>query len=225
MELNKNIFISRKLKKDSLFHNFSKEGYSLIDISLLKFSPIPFEEPKTEWVFFYSKNGIDFFFDECPYNEKFKYGVMGPESATYFERKTTHSPNFTGNNKGKIIAEDFKNILHHSSISFVKAQNSLGSVEVHLAPSIIKNELICYNNEIDTTVNLPVCDIAALTSPMNAKAFFEINAETLKIGALRCYAIGETTANFIKENYNLSVLYCSEPSEINLYNLIKKTLN
>jgi len=60
----KTIFISRKLSKDSFFKTKLEEaGFTIHGKSLLKFSAIPFQKtPKSDWIFFYSKNGVKFFF-------------------------------------------------------------------------------------------------------------------------------------------------------------------
>ena len=58
--------------------------------SLLQFSPIHFKSiPSTEWVFFYSKKGVDFFMEQVQQSvifqkkvSTFKWAVMGKGTAT-----------------------------------------------------------------------------------------------------------------------------------------------
>ena len=52
------IFISRKLEEDSiLLDYFKSKKLSFLDQSLIEFSPVKFERPWSEWLFFYSKKG------------------------------------------------------------------------------------------------------------------------------------------------------------------------
>ena len=99
-----NLFISRKLSQDSLFDSLVNEGIEIYDESLIDFTAIPFTKPKTDWIFFYSKKGIDFYFENLDFDPSQSYAVLGSATASYFKIKTNHSVDFIGNNNGEQIA-------------------------------------------------------------------------------------------------------------------------
>ena len=207
---------------ESLFHDFEKEGINVFSESLLKFTPIPFVKPNTDWIFFYSKKGVDFFFQANAYDATQKYGVMGASTGIHFTSKTQKTPDYIGNNNGSEIAIELGQILADRSITFIKAKNSISGVEKHLVSTDNRYGLAIYNNEVlseDTieSFGIPKCEIVVLTSPKNAEAWFKFRQHTNE----SVFAIGETTARTIKQLVNQNVPFCKEPSEVELYNLVK----
>jgi len=220
-----NLFISRELSSSSLFHLLSNEGINVFDKSLIDFYPLPFNPPKTKWVFFYSKKGIEFYFKNTNISTDQKYAVMGPSSASYFELTTGKVAHFIGNNDAPNIAKKLISELKGGSITFIKAKKSIESVEKHLPKSDQFTGLPVYLNSIKNKIaidslNIPYCNIIVLTSPMNATAWFNhqpYNNENI-------IAIGKTTAQKISSIINKKVKYCSKPSENALYELVRKSL-
>ncbi len=220
-----NLFISRKLSQDSLFHSFVNEGIEIYDESLIDFTAIPFTKPKTDWIFFYSKKGIDYYFENLDFDPSQSYAVLGSATASYFNIKTNHSADFIGNNNAEQIAEKLKKTIDGDSITFIKAINSIESVENHLQESYKSQALAIYNNciknvEAIKSMRIPSCDIVVLTSPMNARAWFDYKSYANE----KVIAIGKTTAFEIKSIINKDVPYCKHPSESALFQLVKDNL-
>jgi len=146
----KNIFISRDLSDNSRFYELEKQGYRIINKSLIRIEVIPFEiKITTDWIFFYSKNGIKNFFSNAPYNESCKYAVIGDASSIYFENQTGKKADFTGSGSTMEIAESLREICKNSSILFVKASNSLNSIEnlIEDDASVFCHSLVVYKNK------------------------------------------------------------------------------
>jgi uroporphyrinogen-III synthase len=60
---NKTLFISKKLSDNSVFRELETYDVTIIDEPLIRFSQIPFSyTPQTKWIFFSSKNAMDYFF-------------------------------------------------------------------------------------------------------------------------------------------------------------------
>ena len=61
----KKIFISKKLDSSSIFKTkLENAGFEVWGESLLQLELIPFEKiPSVDWIFFYSQNGVQFFFN------------------------------------------------------------------------------------------------------------------------------------------------------------------
>lgn len=221
-----NLFISRKLSAQSLFHSFEKKGIHVFDESLIEFTPIQFVKPETKWLFFYSKKGIKYYFDSYSYDKNQKYAVLGASSGEYFNTKTQHIPNFIGDNNSKNIAELITKKIDSDSITFIKAKNSLGSVEHYLDASTNHLALAIYNNKIKEgasidKLNIPTCDVIVLTSPLNAEAWFAIQPFTNE----KIIAIGSTTASKIESIVGNKVPYCQNPSEEDLFALVNEILS
>jgi uroporphyrinogen-III synthase len=220
-----NLFISRKLSQDSLFHSCVNQGIDIYDESLIDFTAIPFTKPETNWIFFYSKKGIDFYFENLDLDTSQNYAVLGSATASYFNLKTNHFVDFIGNNNGEQIAERLKKTINGDSITFIKAKNSIESVETYFVESDNHKALAIYENRIKKveaikSMEIPSCDIVVLTSPMNAKAWFDYKSYTNE----KVIAIGKTTAFKIKTIINREVPYCKHPSENALYYLVKENL-
>ena len=62
----KKIFISKKLDSSSIFKTkLENAGFEVWGESLLQLELIPFEKiPSVDWIFFYSQNGVQFFFNQ-----------------------------------------------------------------------------------------------------------------------------------------------------------------
>lgn len=219
--MSKSIFISRELKSDSAFFNFEKAGYKLHHESLIDIKPLSFEIPKSDWIFFYSKNGINEFFKTAKYDISIKYGVLGNSTSEYFKSKTGKTPDYTGQNNAEEIAEYYIHNASEKTVTFVKAQNSISSVEkaMHIHEvNIDVRGLIVYDNIIKKVITSPRCDIVCLTSPLNSKAWFEKYPHQEEM----IYAIGQTTANYIESTIGLTVPYCKMPSEKSLFELVSR---
>ena len=59
------IFISRDLATDSIFSKRLQGKATVIGLSLVEFQPLIFDAKKSgDWLFFYSKNGIQYYFSQ-----------------------------------------------------------------------------------------------------------------------------------------------------------------
>jgi len=216
------IFISRSLNEESPFLELEKGGHTIHHESLISFSALNFEcKEDINWIFFYSQNGIKYFFKKENYNPSIQYGVMGPQSAQYFEMITGHKPQLVGDGNAETISQYFNTSSESQNILFVTAQNSLNSVANQLSENIIYESVKVYKNDIKTDVALPPFDVLVFTSPLNAKAYLE----SKKLGSEQVFAIGSATAAFIKEKTGVTPLYCKAPSEKNLFDLLKQYLS
>lgn len=217
----KRIFLSRALSENSPFIQLSEYGYEIIAKSLIEFKQIDFtEHPKTDWIFFYSKRGVEYYFNQKKLDKSIEYAVMGPGTASAFYRMTGMSPKFTGQGNPKIISETFKQFESGKSILFVKAEDSKDSVQELIGATMSILELVVYENKKKTNLNIQKCDILVFTSPKNFEAYIACHELTDE----KVIAIGQTTSTFIERQTDLIVPYCENPSEQNLLSLVKDQL-
>lgn len=219
------IFISRKLPKDSVFSEIlTSKGYTIIDESLLEFAPLPFSCPKdADWLFFYSKKGVEYFFATQPtLPEGVKFAALGEATAQSLAHYTPKI-DFIGTGKPEIVAADFKKHLIHPKIYFVQAKNSQQSVQKLLAAHAQTQNLVVYDNIISAqplSRAAQKAEILVFTSPLNVEAFAQ-KAE-LQISRYFCAAIGNTTAKKLVDLGHTNPSIAENPSELALAELILK---
>ncbi len=218
----KKLFISRALKSNSKFHELKTLGWEIVDTSLIEFEEIKFNSvPQTDWIFFYSQRGIEHFFNQQEHDLSNQYAVFGSASAKTFFKITGASPKYTGNGKANLIATTFLNFEKGKSILFVKSKRSLDSLKKLLEKEMTCIDLEVYDSKIKTDIKIPFCHILAFTSPLNVKSYFQ----KYKIDQTQnIYCIGRTTADYLKQHYNLDSSWCRVPSENNLLQLIKSSM-
>lgn len=222
----KSIFISRKLKEDSPIKELcEQQGISYTNYSFLKFEGLPFNFTNDyNWLFFYSANGVKFFFEgfQETLNLTTKIACFGPGTALYLEKNYEVNADFIGQGLAFQIIREFEKELHtNDKIAFVRAKNSLQSVQKLLTDDRKADDLVVYDNIRNTSIKAPNADIIILTSPLNAKAFFEIsNINNNQI----LVAIGSTTKKEIQKWTNQPILTPLMPNEKILSKLLLKII-
>lgn len=221
MDTIKRIFISRDLENESPFHILKKQGYEIISRSLITFKALEITEKiSSDWIFFYSKNGVKFFFQSQEYSTDYQYAVMGPGTAAKFYQVTGRSPKYTGNGNPQDVADNFIRYEKEKSMTFAKAKNSLGSIREILEGHMDCSDVEVYNNVIAEDLEIPKCEFLIFTSPLNTRAYFQNYSYENQV----MVAIGKSTAECIKEITGVQVDYCDEPSETNMYQLLLNKL-
>jgi uroporphyrinogen-III synthase len=176
--------------------------------------------PATDWIFFYSRNGIKYFFQSQAYHTDNQYAVMGPASANTFYEITGRSPKYTGNGVPGDVAHNFLTYEQGRSILFVKAQQSSNSVKELLNNDMDCQDIVAYKNVIKDSIDIPECSHLVFTSSMNAQGYFQkypYNNEKL-------YAIGHSTALTIKEIIGKDAAVSENATERSLYQLVHQDL-
>jgi len=177
----------------------SSRGMEIIGQSLIHFTPTPFTKiPKSDWVFFYSKKGVQFFMQQVLKSPKFqkemdqvKWAVMGKGTAEALN-KYNYRPNFIGSGHPTTTAAQFQKVATNEKVLFVRAKASKKSVQKLLKEKIRVSDLIVYDNKIKKDFHIPYCDYLVFTSPLNAAAYYQQYAIDKR---QKVIAIGNTTAN------------------------------
>jgi len=167
------VFISRFLASDSPFLNgLKKFEVTVDDQMLIDFSPLEFEQPSSDWLFFYSKTGVNFFLKGRGNYSDFKIGTFGPATAAYFERNTSVRPQFIGSGIKEGVAKAFSKLIKDERCLFVIGENSLRSVQ-KIRNNKQDQEIIVYRNSPMREFSIDYPDIAVFTSPMSVNNYFE----------------------------------------------------
>ena len=193
-------------------------GYDLVDISGLTFRPVNSPIPQDiSHFFFYSPRGVQYFFEKNNYEKASWYGVMGAGTAKAFENHTQHIPQYIGSGQAKeAIGYIQAHIALGTRILFVQGVQSLQSVESELKTEFECLPHIAYENLMIVPHPAKRCPYLLFTSPLNARSYFNsYGAEGYK----GIWAIGPTTAEFIRQYTGNKVSYPSQPSIENLIQL------
>jgi len=223
------LFISRTLKKGSpLLKSLKHLNLTVIDKSLVEFSPLPFASvPPAEWMFFYSKNGVKFFFEGLDQIEQRvenldhrKWAAIGAGTAKIL-KKHVAKVDFIGTGQPGATAAKLLDKVKSEKILFVRARQSKMSVQRLLKNRMNISDLIVYDNFIKKDFTIPACNFLLFTSPLNATAYFQkyhLQAEQ------KVLAIGNTTAEAL-HNLGISEVHIAKaPSEKAMANLILKLI-
>lgn len=171
----KSLFISRQLNSDSpLKQLIQDQAIKIIDESLIKITQIRYSyTPQTNWIFFTSKNAIDYFFIQNPdLHKEVKYGVISKASADHLLNfKKTAS--FIGQGVDLLnIGKEFKEVLQNESVLFPQAIDSYQTIQKQLAFTNTCFNLYVYKTTIKTDFDIPYSDILIFTSPSNVEAYY-----------------------------------------------------
>lgn len=211
------VFISRQLPENSPFREklASFGSFVIQDEPLIDLIPIPFSiiEP-CDWIFFSSKNAVSFFFKQIKslaikIPTSVKWGAIGLATAKELLNYQI-TADFSGNGNPEDVGISFSTLVTGKKVLFPSAKNSRESIQ-----RFIKNEaleiinLAIYDNLPKSAFEVAISDIYVFTSPLNVIAFSKKYDLTDK----NCIAIGETTAQQLKNSRALSVLTSSFTSE------------
>lgn len=197
------VFISRELSEQSYFRRaLEKHGIEIEARSLIRTVPMitkldNFILKNVDWVFFSSKNAVEYFFQLGPLLPKrVKYGVMGAGSADMLRRKG-YAVDYTGEGVDTVeVAAHFAEIANGMTIVFPSAENSLRSIQKGLSAETKIIDLPIYETILDSGIRETGAEILVFTSPSNVDAYF---VDNLLQPDQKVIAIGKSTGKKLAE--------------------------
>lgn len=219
-KLPKKVFISRELTEHSYFsralgkHEIEIDARSLIKTvaTIHKIDSYIFKH--VDWIFFSSKNGIDYFFQLDPILPKHvKFGVVGRGSEDAL-RSLGKTVDFVGESSDTAdVAEEFAAVANGTNVLFPLAKDSLRSIMKGLSPDTVISELIIYETILLDDVDKSFADVLVFTSPSNVEAYFNNN---LLEPEQKIVAIGASTGKKLEDIGVTSYILPASPDEIGL---------
>ncbi|MEM7102487.1 MAG: uroporphyrinogen-III synthase [Bacteroidota bacterium] len=199
--MNTSVFISRDLPPDSPFRGMlASRGCTVSGNSLITINPEPFElVPTANWIFFYSKNGVEHFYSQLDEDQKRKLPVrvatLGSATAKALD-KWAIPPTFIGNGDPLETAEMFVEIAIGQHVLFPQARQSRQSVQSILEEHILPISLVVYSNKKKAEVPKQNETCLVFTSPLNAQSYFDKhNIDSHQ----KVIAIGKTTGSALAD--------------------------
>lgn len=218
-KLPKTVFISRDLSSHSYFKRaLAKHGIEVEARSLIKTVPVinrfdSYILKGIDWVFFTSKNAVEYFFKlEPKFPKTVKFGVMGTGSEEML-RKNGYFPEYTGySTDTSVVAEEFAKLANGSTILFPGAENPMRSIHNGLSADTKIIDLPVYETMIEEVVSASSAEVLVFTSPSNVEGYFRDN---LLENYQRVIAIGKSTGKKLEE-LNIKYTLPSAPDEVGL---------
>lgn len=213
------IFISRAQHSQSPFTIIlEKAGHKVIGKSLIVFEPIPVRDvPQSDWIFFSSRNGVRFFFQNKPeIPSSTSLACLGAGTADSLKEQG-YPCKFVGTGAPESTALAFGQIAAGKKVLFPQARQSRASIQHLLKEIITPINLPVYKNNIRTAFQLPYCEILTFTSPLNVEAY----CQQLSFNAAqKIVSIGKTTAKALRRYTTQPIYVAPAPSESAMATLI-----
>ncbi len=197
------VFISRELSEQSYFRRaLEKHGIQVEARSLIRTVPVitklsPHVLQDADWVFFSSKNAVEYFFQLDPQlPAAIKFGVMGAGSEETLRLKGYPS-SYTGTGIDTAeVAAEFAVLANGKKVVFPGAEGSLKSIQKGLSSETTIIELSVYETVLEENVQATGAEILVFTSPSNVEAYF---ANNLLDPGQKVIAIGKSTGSKFDE--------------------------
>ena len=213
------VFISRELSEHSYFRKaLSKHGIAIEDRSLIRTVPVitklaPHVLQGADWIFFSSKNAIEYFFQLKPQLPKdVKFGVVGAGSEETLRLKGYFTSYVGGGIDTAEVAHEFARLANGKKVIFPGAEGSLRSIQNGMSDSTVKIDLPVYETVLEEDIEGTSADVLVFTSPSNVDAYF---ADNLLEPGQKVIAIGKSTGKKFDEMGVKCVLPYS-PDEVGL---------
>lgn len=214
------VFISRALEADDyLVRSMHQHGYMLNGKNFVGFEAVDFNIhlAKDDILFFSSKKGFKFFFEQHP--ECMQVGcriaAIGSGTAQYIQDHG-YRVDFTADSAH--LEDSILQWLKHqpnTHIHLIRGVHTAGTLQ-SILPAGVWTETIVYKNTPEVNIEARKEKILVFTSPQNAEAYF--SQHSLKTGQ-HCVCIGTSTSKKLKE-FDIEHVMAIEPSIYSLTDAI-----
>jgi hydroxymethylbilane synthase len=213
------VFISREISAQSYFRKaLAKHNIEIDARSLIRTVPVitkldPYILKHIDWIFFSSKNAVEYFFQLEPQLPKdVLFGVMGAGSEEMLRRKG-HFARYTGVGVDPVdVAEEFAKLANGTTVLFPGAEESLKSIQKGLSSDTKIIDLPIYETVLEDNVEASGAEVLVFTSPSNVDAYF---ADNLMDPYQKVIAIGRSTGKKFEE-MGVKYILPFSPDEVGL---------
>lgn len=192
---------------------FTINGESLIDFEFIDIN----EYPKTNWIFFTSKNAVRSFFKKSHDLTNTKIACVGPGTAKSLA-KFVQKIHFIGDAVDiTTVGKKFNVLLGTETCLFPISNISRRNIQKQIANQNQVFDLIVYKTSPKINIPYVSADVVVFTSPSNAKAFTKTNS----FKKSRHYiAMGKSTAEQLLKLGCTSYSTPKSPGEMGIINAI-----
>lgn len=210
------VFISRDLVGDCYFERgLAKNGFTLKGKSLIEIYRVNFNNfPKTDWIFFTSKNGVKHFFGQNPkIKPETKFAVVGKGTANALRQFEIQADFIGSKSMTNQIGKEFAQIVKGKNVLFPLGRKSLRTIQTELIGIVDFYELVVYENQPSDNFETIEAKILVFTSPSNVESFLQ---KQQILPTQKVVAIGTTTAKYLNDVGITDVTVSYSSNEIHL---------
>jgi len=210
----KTLIITRDLTNDSPINTLASKNVKVEGKSFIQFEQVDFDtwSHQADWVFFYSKNGVKFSFNNrtfLQFCQTRKIGTYGQMTADFIHQHSGIIPDFIGNGKRDTTLLNYLKQLPDQTL-FVQGDRSLKALQSNPGFDLPYSEVITYRSlPLHHRLHTP-SDIIVFTSPLNVE-YYTQHIDLLPTQSL--WAIGDTTATALRQKTDSEINVASNPSE------------
>jgi hydroxymethylbilane synthase len=197
------VFITRELSEQSYFRRaIEKHKINIEARSLIRTVPVitkldSYILKHVDWVFFSSKNAVEYFFELNPLLPKdVKFGVMGSGSEEMLRKKGYFTEYVGESTDTTDVAAEFAELVKGQTVLFPGAEGSLRSIQHGMSADTKVIDLPVYETVLEEEVEASGADVLVFTSPSNVDAYF---ADNLLDPYQKVVAIGKSTGKKFDE--------------------------
>ncbi len=201
----KSVFISSEMEHTIFERMLNEYGFKILATSLIDTKVIenlPSSAPAAEWIFFSSKNAVQYYLKKYTIHSHQKVAAIGQGTALKLKEAGFEVAFVADKESMQVSSEKFKNLVKGEKVLFPCAENSLKSFENTLDSKQVIHFPIYQT--LAKPVKIEAHEIYVFTSPSNVNSFFLNN--TLPSNAI-CIAMGESTGSVLEQhgvkNYHL----------------------
>jgi len=213
------VFISRDISEQSYFRKaLEKHGIEIEGRSLIRTVPIitKFDSyilKSVDWVFFTSKNAVEYFFNLEPlFPKAVKFGVMGTGSEDMLRRQGYFADYVGDSGDTDVVGQEFAKLANGTTVLFPGAESAMRSIQKNMSAETTIIDLPVYETILVDEVEATSAEVLVFTSPSNVEAYFTDN---LVEPEQKLIAIGKSTGNKLAE-LGLTYTLPFSPDEVGL---------
>ncbi len=214
----KKIFISTPLSENNGYISILENaGYEVENVSFVNIKPLDLTElPDCDWLFFTSKNGVKYFFDQLDnLSENIKLAAIGNETANQI-RLAGYKVDFVGDGNNSALTDEFVSLAEGQKIIFPGASNRQSEIPLRIDASCDVEYLSVYHNSA-FNAKLIEADILVFTSSLNVKGYLLGNS--IKNNQI-VIAMGTATASYLRKAGIVNVLIPPQRSFLSIAEFI-----
>ncbi|MFN3917147.1 MAG: hydroxymethylbilane synthase [Flavobacteriales bacterium] len=215
----KRVFITRdKNEAKVFFSQLESEGIKVLGNSMTRYEMIaPKFIPQSDWIFFSSKNCVNYFFENRPQlKEGVKFGCVGEGTA-----KTLLSYGYSSDFTGKaadteLVGKLFAKEVGAATVLFPQSTASYRTVQKQFSNPGQVVDLVVYDTLEQTRAEAMPADVVVLTSPTNAILYLRKMQEKPNFYIV----MGPSTAEVLESRKITNYSYPHVSSELTLAEVV-----
>lgn len=219
--MSKNVLITRQISQVADIVNLlSKNRFYPFLLPMIETVGVNFNTKKSvyDYIVFTSANGVKYFFDNTKDVKAHKIITVGSKTEEFlknYAHLSSITPKDDFSAEGLISFFENEDVKDRNILLVVPEKHTKKHKEFLISKGALVEtcivyktiELIYENDYVENFIRENKIQVIFFTSPSTVEAFFKNVKQNKYIYNLKYYAIGKTTYDYLKENYNIDACY------------------